>query len=168
MCISCILLRSPSKQLVTEILALSSEGTGEVSQKIQKHKHLGVRISAQISDDFLRKFHNISCCICQESLNRLSASFTNYCLCVKKGRKGLFLSANVDLRMTQRLVTVIWRGADSSESRLKVEFYTDDFQFADLDAWVRTRFGLDATSKLRYLRKGLETGQELCYFHSYC
>lgn len=70
--------------------------------------------------------------------------------------------------MTQRLVTVIWRGADSSESRLKVEFYTDDFQFADLDAWVRTRFGLDVTSKLRYLRKGLETGQELCYFHSYC
>lgn len=63
--------------------------------------------------------------------------------------------------MTRKTVIILWRESsqESKEQRLQVEFSTEGFKFSTLDAWVRARFGLSASSSLRFSRKGLETGQ---------
>lgn len=63
--------------------------------------------------------------------------------------------------MARKTVIILWRESaqDSKEQRLQVEFSTEGFKFSTLDAWVRARFGLPASSSLRFSRKGLETGQ---------
>ncbi len=62
--------------------------------------------------------------------------------------------------MTGKAVTIYWREHDGKEKeeRIKVEFDAKSFEFTTLDNWARSRFGLSNESKIRYLRKGLETG----------
>jgi hypothetical protein len=58
------------------------------------------------------------------------------------------------------IVSVTWRDwADGAEETVKVELDAEDFAFENLDKWARSRFAVGKESKLRYLRKGMETGR---------
>lgn len=52
---------------------------------------------------------------------------------------------------------------------VSIELTTEDFSFASIDAFVRSRFGIEATEKLIFSREGRNSGGEclnlsLCLF----
>lgn len=51
------------------------------------------------------------------------------------------------------------------EAEVTTNINLDDYLFGDLDAWVRTRFGIRSDDKLRYFHGNSKTGRLIVLLH---